>query len=686
MATKEQLHLFWGNFFTQFGITGTELVFAVCNCSGLSVILIGSKLQPNTLNPGGLMKPEKRHSGQQDVQAEQQTAELSKKSHLSQKQLTALLDFLPDPVLAVTIDRKVEYVNPAFERVFGWTLNEVNGKHIQFIPDHLMEQAKEGTRQLFKYRAVHDFETQRYTKDGLLLDILINGSIYYDEDKNPAGQVLILRDMTVEKRMAKSNQIMFRISKALHSYQKLGDLIDIIKKETQNLIPVEGAFILLADTQKDQLYFYSAKYRDKESEKKFKKIRFPADQGVSGRVYQTGEPMIIPDVTKCAFFLKRVDDETDLVTRNIISVPIKLKNRTIGVFALVNKHSGDFDNNDIELLGVVTSAIALPIENTRINEELRESYRELQKLNHAKDKVINHLAHELKTPVSVLDASMKLLSKKLAAQGIENELIDRIFTRGKRNLTKILDIQYEVEDLLRKKDFKAYNILNRLVNACKDELTVLVESETENLGIINRIHDTIDSLFGPKDVKSRKVDLDKYLVKQIDFLKPDFSHRKCIFKTKIEKVPPIQIPHEVLDIIIRGLIRNAVEYTPDGGTIDIVLKTRHKKPELIVSDHGIGFTKDKLHLIFEDYFCPPESIDYSTKTPYDFNAGGRGFDLLRMKLFSEQYQFKIWLDSKRCKFIPRDDDICPGDIKKCRDCTKPEDCFNSGGTSVHIRF
>ena len=633
------------------------------------------------------MKLEDKQSALQDARnAEKSALQLYQKSRLAQKRLNTLLKFLPDPVFAFTLDNKVEYINPAFEKVFGWTLKEVKGKNIKFIPDHLIDQAKKGMKQLFKNRAVHDFETQRYTKDGRILDILINGSILYDEHSKPVGQALILRDMTIEKRMAKSNQIMFRISKALHHYQKLGDLIALINKEIQKLISVEGAFILLADKSKDQLYFFSAQYRNPESEEKFNKIRFSASQGVSGRVYKTGTPMIIPDVSKCSFFLQRVDDETDLVTRDILSVPIKLKDRTIGVVSVVNKNHGEFDNTDIELLSMVTNTIALPIENTRIHEKLRESYKELKTLNRAKGKVINHLAHELKTPVAVLSASMKLLSKKLAELGLENKLIEKIFTRGQRNLNRILDIQYEVEDLLRKKDFKAYHILNKLLDACKDELMILIESETENVDIINRVHNTIENLFGPKEIKSESLLLDKYLTKQIERLRPKFRHRKCLLNTQIDKNVPVYIPPEILDIIITGIIRNAFEYTPDAGKIDIILKNTQDYPELIVTDYGIGFTKEKLHLIFENYFSPPESMDYSTKNPYDFNAGGRGFDLLRIKIFSERYHFKIWIDSTRCGNIPEDNDICPGDIHLCRACTTIDDCFNSGGTSVHIKF
>ena len=395
---------------------------------------------------------------------------------------------------------------------------------------------------------------------------------------------------------------------------------------------------------------------------------------------------MIPDAAKCPFFLRRVDDETDLVTRNILSVPIKLKDQTIGVVSVVNKNYGEFDTTDTELLSMVAGTIALPIENTRIHEELRKSYQELKTLNQAKDKVINHLAHELKTPVSILDASLKLLLKKLTASGRENPLIEKIVDRGRRNLTRILDIQYEAEDLLKKKDFKAYHILNRLVDACKDELNVLVESETDSADIINRISNTIETLFGPKELQSKTFFPNTYLTRQMDRLKPEFQHRKCRVSAHIHPTDSIFIPVEIFEIITQGIIRNAIEYTPDHGKIEIILNASENGPELIVTDRGIGFTREKLQLIFKNYFSPPDSIDYSTKNPFDFNAGGRGFDLLRIKLFSERYHFKLKIKSTRCGVIPEDTDICPGDIHLCRACRIPEDCFTSGGSTIRIQF
>jgi hypothetical protein len=91
-------------------------------------------------------------------------------------------------------------------------------------------------------------------------------------------------------------------------------------------------------------------------------------------------------------------------------------------------------------------------------------------------------------------------------------------------------------------------------------------------------------------------------------------------------------------------------------------------------------------LIFENYFTVYETMQYSSRNPYDFNAGGKGFDLLRMKIFSERYNFKIQLNSKRCRHIPHDKDMCLGDVDECHYGQKTGQCPDNCGTSVTVQF
>ena len=56
--------------------------------------------------------------------------ELSQQSRRAEQRYRAFLSFLPIPVFVFNLDNTVSYLNPAFENVFGWRLQELKGKKI----------------------------------------------------------------------------------------------------------------------------------------------------------------------------------------------------------------------------------------------------------------------------------------------------------------------------------------------------------------------------------------------------------------------------------------------------------------------------------------------------------------------------------------------------------------------------
>jgi len=156
--------------------------------------------------------------------------------------------------------------------------------------------------------------------------------------------------------------------------------------------------------------------------------------------------------------------------------------------------------------------------------------------------------------------------------------------------------------------------------------------------------------------------------------------------TQFESVPSILVPPEVLHKVIDGLIRNAVENTPDEGKIEIAVQKEGHGALLIVRDYGVGIPEEAQKRIFEGFFTTRDTMAYSSKRPFDFNAGGKGADLLRMKIFSERYHFQINMASTRCKHLPNETDVCPGRISQCPMCSKTEDCHQSGGTIFAVYF
>ena len=610
--------------------------------------------------------------------------ELSQVSSRAEKRFRALLEFLPDPVFAFNLDSTVSYLNPAFEDVFGWTLKELEGKIIPFVPESHREQTRQGIEQMLKEKAIHGFETKRLTKDGRLLDIIIDGALFYDEDNQPAGQVITLRDVTVEKRNARINQALFLIAQALPQYRGLDKRLEIITKEVQDLLGVEGAMVILLDEENKEFFFREAAFDDSETGNYFKEIRFPVDKGIAGLVYRTGKPQIVNDVYENPHFFRRVDQQARYHTRCMLDVPVETQGRMIGVLCAVNKKEGQFDQADVKLLSTIANLVALPIENAGIYEELQRSYEEVKSFNRAKDHVIHHLSHELKTPLSVLAASIGLLSKRLS--GLKDDGRQMILERAQRNLDRILEMQYEIEDILREKDYKTYYMLSTLLDACLDELELLVTEELGEKDIIDRIRQKIEALFGPKESKSEEILLGQFVEQKVQGLRPRFAHRKCRVETRISPAPAIWIPSDVLDKIVEGLVRNAIENTPDDGRILVTVRQGEVGPEFEVKDNGVGISEENLRLIFENYFTTYDTMQYSTRKPYDFKAGGRGFDLLRMKIFSEKYNFKLQMTSDQCRVIAKESYNCPGKIKDCDHCRSTEDCQESGGTTVTVQF
>jgi signal transduction histidine kinase len=365
-------------------------------------------------------------------------------------------------------------------------------------------------------------------------------------------------------------------------------------------------------------------------------------------------------------------------------VPLELEGRLIGVLCAVNKKEGQFDQTHVDVLTTLANLVALPIENARINEELKRSYEEVKSLSRTKDRVIHHLSHELKTPVSILAASLSLLHKRLSE--IEDKGWHMIIDRAQRNLKRLLEMQYEIEDILREKDYKTYYMLSALLDACQDELEVLISLGLGEKEIISKIRNHIDRTYGPRQSKSEVIELGPFVKEKVKALRPQFAHRKCRLRTWVSATSPIYIPSDVLAKIVRGLVRNAVENTPDGGKISVKVRKGEIGPEFEVKDNGIGISEENLRLIFENYFTSYDTMQYSTRQPYDFRAGGKGFDLLRMKIFSERYNFKIKMSSQPCRLLDSKGQECPGNIEDCIPANDAKECQNSGGTTVTVQF
>ena len=121
----------------------------------------------------------------------------------SEEKYRTVLESNPDPVVVYDMEGRVIYLNPAFTRVFGWSLEEQIGKKIDdFVPEENWPE----TRMMIDKVTVSGesfsgLETRRYTKEGNILDISISGSCYRDQEGNVAASVINLRDITKQQEL-----------------------------------------------------------------------------------------------------------------------------------------------------------------------------------------------------------------------------------------------------------------------------------------------------------------------------------------------------------------------------------------------------------------------------------------------------------------------------------------------------
>ena len=393
----------------------------------------------------------------------------------SEKRYHTLLDFVPYPTVVFTANGDVSYVNPAFTETFGWTFGELAGKRIPYVPAALEKETQDNIQRLFNEKAVLRIETKRLTKDGRMINVIMRASLVGEAGDASAGVLVILRDITNEKRLARNNEAMLRISMALPEYPELEELLDYVSEEVKHLLGCEGALVILHDEERNELFFLGAAYDDTATSTRIKEIRFPIEGLVAGRVILTGEPLIVNDTSKERHLHLARDKKLGYQTHNLALVPLRSSDRIIGVLCSINKKEGMFEESDLDLLNMIAGTVVLSIENARFADEIKKAYREVTKLNRAKDRVINHLAHELKTPCAVLLASLKTLTRKLVL--LPDQEWKRTMDRIQRNLDRLLEIQDEVDDIIQERHYAVYPLMSFVLEQCNDELEALADED-----------------------------------------------------------------------------------------------------------------------------------------------------------------------------------------------------------------
>ena len=107
-----------------------------------------------------------------------------------------IADFCADPIVVYDRTGLITYINPAFERVFGWTAQELLGKRIDFVPEQVLEQTRKAIDRVISGETVMGMETIRKTRHQGTLHIRLSAAALKDDKGCFSGMVVTLQDIT----------------------------------------------------------------------------------------------------------------------------------------------------------------------------------------------------------------------------------------------------------------------------------------------------------------------------------------------------------------------------------------------------------------------------------------------------------------------------------------------------------
>jgi signal transduction histidine kinase len=319
--------------------------------------------------------------------------------------------------------------------------------------------------------------------------------------------------------------------------------------------------------------------------------------------------------------------------------------------------------------------VTIALENAKL-------YEEVKALDKVKKKVIHHLSHELKTPLVIVQGAFRLIRKRLT--GSELVKIEKSLSRGARNLERLSDLQVKIDDIL--KNMKAPPENQDTYR--RESLMDLIEEVEEKPGVnsLEKLKEHILTIDGDNDIHEEFFNAGSILSDICEEARAAAERRGLCLMRQFDNDACVYTDKVVFRKVCNGLLRNAIENTPDEGCIEISAKSNHDGVVIKFRDHGVGITKDNQKQIFSGFFPTQPTEAYMSKKPYAFNAGGAGVDLLRIKTFADKLNFHVNFVSQRCPVLLTTGNTCAGKVSACQYTVEPSECFDQGGSVFEIRF
>jgi len=317
-----------------------------------------------------------------------------------------------------------------------------------------------------------------------------------------------------------------------------------------------------------------------------------ADEGLVGSVVSTGQPVFIPsiapDMLRRSVTAGHREDVERVPLHSIVIVLVRVHDRPIGTLGLGRERPGEpYTEEDLLLLQELADRAGLAIENARLYREARDAAR-------SREQFLSIASHELKTPLTSIKASAQLLERRLRQDPIDRTRVDPLVSK----------VQSE---------------LNRLENLVLD----LLDATRIQQGRLELRYEPIDL-----------VALARQAVDRFESAVQSPPGHTLVVRAP-EPVEALVDPDRI-DQVVTNLVSNALKYSPDGGTVDVVVRASNSTAEIAVTDRGIGISREELDSLFQ----PFARGDFARQS-----IGGTGLGLFITAEIVERHGGTIEVDS-----------------------------------------
>ena len=477
------------------------------------------------------------------------------------RRLAAVVESSDDAIVSKDLDSTITSWNKAAERMFGYTAAEAIGRSIRMIiPPELQGEEDVVLERIRAGQAVDHYETRRRRKDGSDINISLSVSPIFDDTGAVVGASKIARDVSERVRLLEAMREQATTSRQLSEVgQALSASLDratIVQKVTDAATALTAAefgafFYNVVDRESGESYMlYTLSGVPREA---FANFPQPRSTAVFSPTFHGEGNVRLDDVTKDPRYGRnppyRGMPEGHLPVRSYLAVPVKsVAGEVLGGLFFGHSRPGIFTEQHEQLATGIAGWASLALENARLYHEAREADR-------LKDEFLAVLSHELRTPLNAIVGYARLLRGGVlrddkAARGLETL---------ERNATALTQI---VEDVLD---------ISRVVTG-----KIRLDVQPVELPLV--IHNAIATVQPTADAKG---------VRMHTVLDP--------------QVGPVSGDPNRLQQVIWNLLANAVKFTPRGGRVQVRLERVNSHVEIVVSDTGIGISREFLPHVFERF-------------------------------------------------------------------------------------